>query len=72
MKKIKLTEATLTRIVGRVIKEQEKEAENKELMSVFDELKKDPDNQELKDKASELTEKLGLPVTPEGKKQLDL
>ena len=28
MKKIKLTEATLTRIVERVIKEQEKEAEN--------------------------------------------
>ena len=72
MKKIKLTEATLTRIVERVIKEQEKEVENKELMIAFAELKKDPDNKELKHKVSELTKKLGLPVTPEGKKELDL
>ena len=55
MKKIKLTEDTLVRIVDRVIKEQEKETKNKELMSLFGELKKDPDNQELKDKVAELT-----------------
>ena len=72
MKKIKLTEKTLSRIVKRVIKEQEKEVENKELMSVSAELKKDPDNQELKDKAAELTKKLGLPVTPKGRQELKI
>ena len=72
MKKIKLTEKTLSRIVKRVIKEQEKEVENKELMSVFAVLKKDTDNQELKDKAAELTKKLGLPVTPKGRQELKI
>ena len=47
-KKIKLTEETLNRIVERVVLEQEKEAENKELMNLFGELKKDPDNQDDK------------------------
>ena len=41
-------------------------------MSVFAELKKDPDNQELKDKAAELTKKLGLPVTPKGRQELKI
>jgi ABC-type Na+ transport system ATPase subunit NatA len=63
MKKIKLTEETLTRIVERVMLEQQKETENKELMNLFSELKKDPDNQEIKDKISELTKKLGLSQT---------
>ena len=72
MKKIKLTEATLQRIVERVIKEQEKETENKELMTLFAELKKDPNNQEVKDKIAELTKKLGLPVTTKGKKELNI
>lgn len=72
MKKIKLTEATLKRIVERVITEQEKETENKELMTLFAELKKDPDNKEIKDKIAELTKKLGLPVTPKGKKELNI
>ena len=45
MKKIKLTEATLVRIVDRVIKEQEKEVENKNLMELINQLKKDPNNQ---------------------------
>ena len=72
MKKIKLTEATLTRIVERVIMEEAKEAENKELMSLFAELKKDPDNQELKDKIGELTKKLGIPTTPKGKEELNV
>jgi|TARA_R110001606_G_scaffold189880_1_gene337781 predicted metal-dependent hydrolase len=70
MKKIKLTEATLTRIVERVIKEQEKEVENKKLQDTLEQLKKDPDNQELKDLVAELIKKLGLPVTPKGKQEL--
>ena len=72
MKKIKLTEETLIRIVDRVIKEQEKEGENKELMELINQLKKDPNNEELKKKIGELTKKLGLPVTPKGKKNLKI
>jgi hypothetical protein len=72
MKKIKLTEETLVRIVDRVIKEQEKEGENKELMELINQLKKDPNNEELKNKIGELTKKLGLPVTPKGKKNLKI
>jgi len=72
MKKIKLTEETLIRIVDRVIKEQEKEGENKELMELINQLKKDPNNEELKNKIGELTKKLGLPVTPKGKENLKI
>jgi len=70
MKKIKLTEDTLVRIVDRVIKEQEKEVENKNLMELINQLKKDPNNEELKNKIGELTKKLGLPVTNKAKKEL--
>jgi hypothetical protein len=70
MKKIKLTERTLNRIVERVIKEQEKEVENKNLMELINQLKKDPNNEELKNKIGELTKKLGLPVTNKAKKEL--
>jgi len=56
-RKIKLTEATLRRIVERVTKEQLKEDANKELIKLFAELKKDPENQELLDKIKELTKK---------------
>jgi hypothetical protein len=70
MKKIKLTEETLVRIVGRVIKEQEKEVENKDLMGLINQLTKDPDNEELKTKIAELTKKLGLPPTDKAKKEL--
>ena len=59
-RKIKLTEATLRRIVERVTKEQLKEDANKELIKLFAELKKDPENQELKDKIKELTKTVGL------------
>ena len=72
MKKIKLTEETLVRIVDRVIKEQEKEGENKELMELINQLKKDPNNEVLKNKIGELTKKLGLPVTPKGKENLKI
>ena len=72
MKKIKLTEETLIRIVDRVIKEQEKEEENKNLMDLINQLKKDPNNEELKKKIGELTQKLGLPVTTKAKKELKI
>jgi hypothetical protein len=72
MKKIKLTEETLVRIVGRVLKEQEKEVENKDLMGLINQLTKDPENEELKTKIAELTKKLGLPVTNKAKKELDV
>ena len=72
MKKIKLTEETLVRIVGRVIKEKKKEVENKDLMGLINQLTKDPENEELKTKIAELTKKLGLPVTNKAKKELDV
>ena len=39
-------------------------------MELINQLKKDPNNQELKKKIGELTKKLGLPVTPKAKKEL--
>jgi thioredoxin reductase len=72
MKKIKLTESTLKRIVERVVMEQKKEEENKELITLFTELKKDPNNQPLKDKIAELTKKLGIPTTEKGKEELNI
>ena len=72
MKKIKLTEDTLVRIVDRVIREQQKESDNKGLMELITQLKKDPNNEELLTKISELTKKLGLPVTAKAKKDLKI
>ena len=72
MKKIKLTEDTLVRIVDRVIREQQKESDNKDLMELITQLKKDPNNEELLTKISELTKKLGLPVTAKAKKDLKI
>jgi NADH:ubiquinone oxidoreductase subunit E len=71
MKTIKLTESTLKRIVERIIKEEEKDTDNKNLMKMMMQLQKDPDNQELKDKIATLTQKLGLPLTQKGKKELN-
>jgi hypothetical protein len=45
MKKIKLTEDTLIRIVERVIMEEEKEEANKQLMSLFNSLKNASDEE---------------------------
>ena len=44
MKKIKLTEETLKRIVERVVMEQEKENANKQLMILFQKKKKGDDD----------------------------
>jgi hypothetical protein len=71
MKKIKLTEETLKRIVERVVLEQQKETDNKKLMDLISKLKKDPDNEELKTSIAELTKKLGLPVTQKFKDEVE-
>jgi hypothetical protein len=68
MKKIKLTEETLKRIVKRVVMEQAKDDANKQLMSLFQKKKKGEDvdaqikelllnNPHLKDLQSALTPK---------------
>ena len=41
-------------------------------MELINQLKKDPNNEELKNKIGELTKKLGLPVTPKGKENLKI
>ena len=49
-KTIKLTEATLTRIVERVVLEQEKDTANKELIALFEKKKKGEDvDKEIKE-----------------------
>ena len=47
MKKIKLTERTLNRIVERVIKEQDKENKMKELMDLQKNKETNPNDEEL-------------------------
>ena len=69
-KKIKLTEATLVRIVERVVVEQQTEKANTDLQALFGKLANDPDNPELIAKIAELTKKLGLPLTNKGKTEL--
>ena len=69
-KKIKLTEATLVRIVERVVVEQQTEKDKTDLQAFFAELAKDPDNPELIAKIAELTKKLDLPLTNKGKTEL--
>lgn len=71
MKKIKLTESTLKRIVERVAREQVKENDNKELAAAFVKLKANPEDQELKDKIKELTLKLKVPLTKKGAEEIN-
>jgi len=66
MKKIKLTERTLNRIVERVIKEQDKENKMKELMDLQKKLQTNPNDEELLSKVAKLTTELGLPLTKDG------
>ena len=66
MKKIKLTEKTLNRIVERVIKEQDKENKMKELIGLQKQLAQNPNDKELLDKIAKLTTELGLPLTKVG------
>ena len=72
-KKIKLTEATLTRIVERVINEQKKDEAMEQLMLLF----KEPKTPETEKKIADLLlnnphlKALQGAITPEGKKDLD-
>jgi hypothetical protein len=72
MKKIKLTEATLTRIVERVILEQEKDKAMEQLMLLF----KEPKTPETEKKIKELLLKnphlkaLQGAITPKGKEEI--
>ena len=72
MKKIKLTEATLTRIVERVILEQEKDKAMEQLMLLF----KEPKTPETEKKIADLLLKnphlkaLQGAMTPKGKEEI--
>ena len=70
MKKIKLKESTLKRVVERVVLEQQREELQKQLQDAFAELAKDPDNEDLKTKIAELSKKLGLKLTKTGQEEL--
>lgn len=78
MKKIKLTEETLIRIVERVIKEQDKKDANKILMSYFQQLKDADGEEEKKEINAKITQiisknpnlaPLGGAITPFAKTQ---
>ena len=79
MKKIKLTESTLQRIIERVIKEQKTEDANKELLGLFQQLVKADENEkkEINAKIKDLflnnphLKGLQGALTPEGKQALN-
>lgn len=62
MKKIKLTEATLKRIVERVIEEQELVEDSDKMKELVTKLQKNPNDEELKNELVNLSKKLGLPT----------
>ena len=73
-KKIKLTEATLTRIVERVVLEQEKEDANKQLMMLFQKKRKGEDvDKEIKDLLlnNPHLKDLQAAITPKGKEEIN-
>lgn len=73
MKKIKLTEETLKRIVERVVMEQEKDNANKELMLLF---KRKKDGEDVDKEIKELLlnnphlKALQGALTPKGKEEI--
>jgi|TARA_R110000823_G_scaffold194935_1_gene326290 hypothetical protein len=72
-KKIKLTEATLTRIVERVVLEQEKEDANKQLMMLFQKKRKGEDvDKEIKDLLlnNPNLKDLQAAITPKGEQEI--
>ena len=73
MKKIKLTEATLTRIVERVVLEQKKDDAMEQLMLLFKEPKTPENEKKIKDfllKNPHLKALQGA-ITPEGKDEIN-
>ena len=72
-KKIKLTEATLQRIVERVVLEQETENANKQLMTLFQKKKKGENvDKEIKDLLlnNPHLKDLQAAITPKGKSEI--
>ena len=62
MKKIKLTESTLKRIVERVIEEQELVEDSDKMKELVTKLQNNPNDEELKNELVNLSKKLGLPT----------
>tara|TARA_R110001583_G_scaffold4440_5_gene25742 strand:+ start:121 stop:321 length:201 start_codon:yes stop_codon:yes gene_type:complete len=59
---IKLTEATLTRIVERVIAEENSKSDSDALGEIIKKLQANPDDEELKKELAILSKRLGIPT----------
>ena len=59
---IKLTEATLTRIVERIIIEQNAKTDSDILADIIKKLQANPDDEELKKELRLVSDRLGLPT----------
>ena len=59
---IKLTEATLTRIVERIIIEQNAKEDSDILADIIKKLQANPDDEELKKELRLVSDRLGLPT----------
>jgi|TARA_R110000824_G_scaffold150214_5_gene320796 hypothetical protein len=59
---IKLTEATLTRIVERVIAEENSKSDSDALGEIIKKLQANPDDEELKKELVILSKRLGIPT----------
>jgi len=59
---IKLTEATLTRIVERIIIEQNAKTDSDILADIIKKLQANPDDEELKKELKLVSDRLGLPT----------
>ena len=62
MKKIKLTEATLLRIVKRVIEEENIKADSELLGDLIKKLQANPNDEELKKELVTVSTRLGMPT----------
>ena len=62
MKKIKLTEATLRRIVERVIEEENIKADSELLGELIKKLQSNPNDEELKKELVVVSTRLGMPT----------
>ena len=73
MKKIKLTEATLRRIVERVVLEQEEENLQKQLQGLFKKKQDDPNCEDCDSNIAKLVKQLGMTdaLTDDGKANLN-
>lgn len=62
MKKIKLTEETLRRIVERVIEEENIKSDSDALGDIITKLQANPDDEELKKELVIVSKRLGIPT----------